>query len=226
MEDLELLTVKELQDKLVELGMPEDDVQAFRTKAPLIASIRTLEARDAVADVPTAQAVSEKEAKEIAEGKKVASIEEKPNPTEDREVNKKHLEKATIMKKKLLQQPIISILIPLEPTEKAGVVQWAWNKSGKYKNVNVKERLLTDAEWNALSLEDKMDTMQVHISGDITSTQLNGYKHFIPKGRYTPVPHQVAEVISKSQQQTLDAGADISLDRIDPRTGRAYNEIL
>lgn len=226
MQDLETLTVKQLQEKLVELGMPEDDVAAFRTKAPLIASIRTLEAKDAVADVPTAKATDEKEAKEIAEGKKVASIEERPNPAEDREVNRKHLEKATVMKKKLLQQPTISILIPLEPTEKAGVVQWAWNKAGKWKNINVKERLLTDAEWNALSLEDKMQTMQVHISGDIASTQLNGYKYFIAKGRYTPVPHQIAEVISKSQQQTLDAGSNISLDRIDPRTGKPYNEIL
>jgi len=48
MNDLELLTVKELQAKLVELGMPEDDVQAFRTKAPLIASIKTLGAKEAI----------------------------------------------------------------------------------------------------------------------------------------------------------------------------------
>lgn len=212
--ELEELTVKELQDKLVELGMPEDDVKAFKTKAPLIASINTLQAKEFVTE--------EKE-----EVKRVATLEERPNPAEEREVNKKHLEKAKIMFKLLLSQPVISILVPLEPTERKGTVQWAWNKAGKYKNVNLKERLLTDAEWNALTIDEKMETMQVAVSGDVvTDIQINGCKWFVPKGVYTPVPQQIAEIISKSQQQTLDAGADIKLDRIDPRTGKPFNEIL
>ena len=95
------------------------------------------------------------------------------------------------MRNKLLAQEKVNILIPVDPTERAGVVEWRKDKNG--------------------------EDYQVHISGAITSVQLNGYKYFIPKGVYTPVPRQVAEVISKAQQQTLEAGSNISLDRIDPK---------
>ena len=187
MNELETLTVKELQAKLKELGMPEDDVMAFRTKAPLIAAIKTLQAKDAVVQEPE-------------EVKKVASIEEKPNPAEDREVNKRWKNKAEAMKARLLAQEKVSILIPLEAGLQAGVVEWRTDKNG--------------------------EQYQVHISGAIESVQLNGYKYFIPKGKYVQVPRQIAEVISKAQQQTLEAGADISLDRIDPKTGRPFSEVL
>jgi hypothetical protein len=186
MKELNTLTVKQLQEKLISLGMPEEDVKGFKTKAPMIASINTLEAKEAT--------------KEPEEVKKVASIEEKPNPSEDREVNKRWKSKAEIMRNKLLAQEKVNILIPVDPTERAGVVEWRKDKNG--------------------------EDYQVHISGAITSVQLNGYKYFIPKGVYTPVPRQVAEVISKAQQQTLEAGSNISLDRIDPKTGRPFKEIL
>lgn len=189
MEDLETLTVKELRAKLVELGMPEDDVEAFRTKAPLIASIHTLMAKDVV-----------NEDKEEGEVKRVKTLEETPKPAEERKVNENWKNKAEAMKARLLAQPTVSILIPLEPAEKKGVVEWRTDKSG--------------------------EKYQVHLDGAIESVQLNGYKYFIPKGVYTPVPQQIAEVISRSQQQTLDAGSEISLDRIDPKTGRPFNEIL
>ncbi len=192
--DLELLTVKELQAKLVELGMPEDDVQAFKTKAPLIATIKTMMAKEVVE-------VIDKQVEAIeGEVKKVASIEEKPNPAEDREVNKRWKDKAQKMKTHLDKQEKVSILIPTEPGEKAGVVD-----------------IRTDKEGNEY---------QVHVSGAIETVQLNGYKVMIPKGRYTLVPRQIAEVISKSQQQTLEAGSDIILDRIDPKTNRPYSESL
>lgn len=189
MEDLELLTVKELQERLVKLGMPEEDVQSFKTKYPLVATIRTMEAKEAVS----------KEEK-VEESPKVLTIEEKPNPAEDREVNKKWKTKAEAMKLKLLSQEKVSILIPLEPTERVGVVEWRNGKNG--------------------------EAYQVHISGAKEEVQLNGYKYFIPKGVYVQVPRQVAEVISKAQQQTLEAGANISLDRIDPKTGRPFSEIM
>lgn len=185
--NLEELTVKELQSKLVELGMPEDDVQAFRTKAPLIAAIRTLEAKDAVSE-------SEEETK------RVASLEEKPNPREDREVNKNWKNKAEKMQDHLEAQEKVSILVPLEPQEKVGVVEERVGANGR--------------------------KYQVHISGAITSVTLNGFKTMIPKGRYVQVPKQIAEIISKSQQQTLDAGQHISLDRIDTRTGKPFSEVL
>lgn len=205
MNDLESLTVKQLQAELVKLGMPEEDVKAFKTKAPLISSIRTLEAKDAV-----------KESGE-EEVKRVKSIEEAPKPVEERQVNKNWKNKAEAMKNRLFKQPVVSILIPLEANEKAGVVVWAYTKDGAK---------MSDEEWNSLSIDQKMGTHQVAVSGAVESVQLNGYKYFIPKGRYTPVPQQIAEIISKSQQQTLDAGQDIRLDRIDPKTGRPFADTL
>jgi hypothetical protein len=201
--ELEKMTIKKLQEKLIELGMPEEDVMAFKSKAPLIASIKTIEAKEVVKEEPE-------------EVKKVASIDERPNPSEDREVNRRWRDKAEKMKHHLLTQEQVSILIPLDPSEKAGVVAWKWEKGGQ----------LTDEEWDGLTIEEKMKTHQVHISGGIESVQLNGYKYFMPKGKYVRVPRQVAEVISRAQQQTLEAGQNISIDRIDPNTGRPMSEIL
>jgi len=189
MEELELLTVKQLQDKLVELGMPEEDAVTMKTKASAIVSIKTLMAKSAVVENP-----------DKPEEVKVKSIEEKPNPSEEREVNKKWKSKAERMREKLLAQETVSILIPLEPGEKVGVVEWRTGKDGgKY---------------------------QVRISGAVESVQPNGYKYLIPKGIYTPVPKQVADIIGTAQQTTLRAGEDKLLDRTDPNTGRPMNEVL
>lgn len=190
MQDLETLTLLELQDKLIGLGMPEDDVHAFKTKAPLIASIKMM----------TAKATIEMIDKDVEEVKKVATIEEKPNPSEDREVNKKWKSKAEAMKAHLMKQPKVSILIPLEPGEKRGVVEWRTDKYG--------------------------EEVQVHVSGAVESVQLNGFKYFIPKGVYYPVPQQIAEIISEAQSQTLDAGREIAIDRIDPKTGKPIADML
>lgn len=209
--ELEELTVKELQEKLIEMGMPEDDVTAFRTKAPLIATIRTLQAKEVV----ETQTPAEKAAEGVI--KRVATIEERPNPAEDRQVNRRFIEKANVMKRKLLEMPTVRILIPTEPSEKRGEVIWVYTQTGERMN---------DDEWNALPIDQKMATHQERIEGDVESVQLNGYRYIIPKGKYTPVPLQVAEVISNSQQQTLDAGKDMSLERIDPKTGRPMNEVL
>jgi hypothetical protein len=192
MEDLELLSVKELQDKLVELGMPEDDVAAFKTKAPLIASIKTLQTKDAEKTVEVAE--------KVEEVKKVASITEKPNPVEDRMVNKAWKAKAEAMRRHLEKQEDVSIILPLEPGEKPGVVETRTDKYGY--------------------------DYQVAVSGAVETIQLNGLKILIPKGTYTKVKRQVAEIIARSQQQTLEAGRDVEIDRIDPATGRPVREML
>lgn len=190
--DYELLTIKQLQQKLIEFGMPEDEVEAFKSKAPIISTLKAMSAQQAV--------LSEEIETEAEEEAKADSIEDRPNPNEEREVNKKWKTKAEKMKALLLSQPKVSILVPLDPGERVGVVEWKEDKYG--------------------------EKYQVHISGAIESVQLNGYKYFIPKGVYTPVPQQIAEVIAQSQQQTLSAGSSISLNRIDQNTGRPLNEIL
>ena len=70
MKKLEELTLKELQQKLIELGMSEEDANAFRTKAAAIATVSTLESKKEVDD------------------KKIASLEDKTNPTENKKINK------------------------------------------------------------------------------------------------------------------------------------------
>ena len=206
MEELETLTIKELQTKLIESGMPEEDAVSFKTKASAIATLRTMAAKEAVLVDPI----------EVAETKKVASIQEKPNPSEDRLVNKNWKNKAERMKANLLAQERVSILIPTDPQDRQGVVTWKNERGG----------VIDDATFFALPLEEKMRCYQVHVSGSIESVQLNGYKYFIPKGVYTPVPRQIAEVISRSQQQTLDAGKEYLVDRIDPKTGRPMSDVL
>lgn len=193
--ELEEMTVKQLQDKLISLGMPEDDVQAFKTKAPIIASIKTIEAKGVV---KTEKA--DTQVQHVEEIKKVITIEEKVNPTEERRVNKAWRSKAAHMKEVLMAQEKVSILIPMDPNEKAGIVEWRTDKNG--------------------------EDYQVALGGAVESVTLNGFRYFIPKGRYTPVPRQIAEVISKAQQQTLEAGSKISIDRIDPKTGRPIAESL
>ena len=190
--DYENLSLKELQDKLVEFGMPQEDVSAFKSKAPIISTLKAMSAQQAV--------LSEEIEEEAEEEAKVATLEERPNPNEERETNRRWKTKAEKMKAILLAQPQVSILVPLDAGERVGKVEWREDARG--------------------------DKFQVHISGNIETVQLNGYRYFIPKGVYTPVPQAIAEVIAQSQQQTLNAGSNISLNRIDPVTGRPFNEIL
>jgi hypothetical protein len=190
--DYENLSLKELQDKLVEFGMPQEDVSAFKSKAPIISTLKAMSAQQAV--------LSEEIEEEAEEEAKVATLEERPNPNEEKETNRRWKTKAERMKSILLAEPQVSILVPLDAGERVGKVEWREDARG--------------------------DKFQVHISGNIETVQLNGYRYFIPKGVYTPVPQSIAEVIAQSQQQTLNAGSNISLNRIDPVTGRPFNEIL
>lgn len=199
--NLEELTVAELKAKAVELGMPEEDVESFRTKAPLIATINTLQAKDAV--------------KEKEEVKKVASLEEKPDPSEEREVNKQWKNKAERMKAHLLSQEFVSLMIPLEVDEKVGVVEWC-DPVGRQASKN--DPIIPFNEWFKLPLEKKMDTYQRQISGDVIMPQLNGYKYMIPKGVYTRVPMQIFEVVNEANMEQIKATQHMNLDRLDPQT--------
>lgn len=194
--DYENLSLNELKSKLSEVGFTEEEIAGFKSKAPIIATLKAV-----TMQVNAFEETEEENEEEIREKpKKVASLEERLNPNEERELNKRWKTKAQKMKSLLLSQPTVSILVPLEPSEKVGIVEWRTDSKG--------------------------DKYQIHIGGSIETVQINGFKYFIPKGIYTPVPQAIAEVIAESQQQTLNAGANISLDRIDPLTGRPFSEIL
>lgn len=175
-------TVKQLQADVVELGMPAEDAAALTTKAGLKAVINTLKAS-------AAQKVVEP----------VKTIEEKPNPGEDRRVNKEFLTKAETMRQKLEAQPKVRFFLPLVGSEKPGVI----------RDIMVHGR-----------------KEQVVVSGAVEVVQLNGFKTFIPKGRFVEIPQQVADVLSESMMATQQAGADLLIDRVDPKTGRQVGEQL
>jgi len=197
MNELETLNISELRERLVGLGMSEKETNTFMTKSSIISTIKILESRKVISTLENMKEDGKLPAEEV---KRVETIEEKIDPSEERKVNKNWKSKAETMKAHLETQEQVSILVPLSEGEKAGVVEWRVGKDG--------------------------EKYQFHVSGAVESVQLNGYKYFIAKGVYTRVPRQVAEVISRSQQQTLEAGSNISLDRMDPKTGRPIAESL
>jgi len=103
-EDLTKLTVKELRIKLVKLGMPKEDAEAFETKKPLIATINTLRAKKAV-----------------------------ETPGQLKKDEEKYLSKKEVMRAILMKQPRVRILIPLQGEEKPGVIKWVLNEKRKRK---------------------------------------------------------------------------------------------
>lgn len=139
-------------------------------------------------------------AKSDVSEERVKSLEEKETPQEAKAINKQWLTKAERMRAKLMSQEMVSFLQPLEAKEKVGVVRWEKDKNGV--------------------------DYQVHVSGDILEVQLNGFKWLVPKGVMTRVPRQVAEELGLSMDMTQQAGRDISLDRIDEKTGKAMSDIL
>lgn len=132
--------------------------------------------------------------------KKVDSLEDKPSPGEKRQDEKHWRSKAEQMKAKLQDQPKIRVRLALESNEKPGVVEWRTNKNG--------------------------EKYQFHVSGSVETVQLNGFKWLIPKGVPTEIPEQINEVLEKSMFKTMNAGSNISMDRIDDKTGRPMNEVI
>jgi hypothetical protein len=187
---------KDLKQELVNLGMPLEEVNLLKSTAQLTAVINSLKASKATIEVDVAPVLQATPKKE----EKVTTLEEVESLNEKRVFEKEYSSKADRMRTKLEGQPKVRVLLPLEGEEKQGIVEWITDARGIQK--------------------------QVHLGGAIDQVMLNGYKFIIPKGVYYDVPQQIAEVLSNAYNQTQNAGANISLDRVDPRTGRRMSEIL
>lgn len=178
----ELKTLKELEQELVKAGMPQEEVVAakFNSKAQIITILNTLKAKNVV--------------------EKVDSIEELPNPSEEKKIEKAWRSKAQIMWDKWMASPKVQILFPSDPGKNPGEVEWRKDAKGNDYQV-----ALTPAD-------------------SIQEVQVNGAKYLVPKGVLVEVPKPVADRIAEMLQLGSQAGADILLDRIDPKTGRPVSE--
>lgn len=178
----ELKTLKELEQELVKAGMPQEDVVAakFNSKAQIITILNTLKAKNVI--------------------EKVDSIEELPNPSEEKKIEKAWRSKAQIMWDKWMASPKVQILFPSDPGKNPGKVEWRKDAKGNDYQV-----ALTPAD-------------------SIQEVQVNGAKYLVPKGVLVEVPKPVADRIAEMLQLGSQAGADILLDRIDPKTGRPVSE--
>ncbi len=122
-------------------------------------------------------------------------------PGQLKKEKEEYLGKAERMRAQLMKQPRVRILVPLAPKEKVGVIKLVYNKLTKRKE-------------------------QVHVKGAYLPVQLDGFKWLVACGVYQEVPQQIADVISESQQQTVEAGRDYLIDRIDPETGKPVSDKL
>jgi hypothetical protein len=172
---MEEKTVKQLREELVELGMPKEDAEKMSTKAQIQAIIDTFKAN------------------------KVTSLNEKPNPQEEKDTEKAWQSKADRMHDFFEKQEKVRVLIPLDPNEKPGVV-------------------------NTITVRGRKQ--YVYVSGAVWSKSFNGYRVIIPKGTYTEVPEAVAENIADEFRQTQAAGEQWKIDRIDTRTGKPVKDQL
>jgi len=133
---------------------------------------------------------------------KVDSIEETISPSEEKQTEKAWRSKAQIMWDKWMAAPKVQILFPADPGKKPGIVEWRKDAKG-----NDYQIALTPAD-------------------SIQEIQVNGAKYLVPKGVMVEVPKPVADRVAEMLMLGSQAGADILLDRIDPKTGHPMNEIL
>jgi hypothetical protein len=175
---LEELSLSQLKDEVVKLGMSKEDADKFTSKPPLIVTIKNI-----------------KDAKEV---KRVKTLNEPPNPKEEKLITKVWQSKKDKMRDHLEKQPKVTFFIPLAEggTEKPGVVRTVL--------VNGKKEYL-------------------HVSGAVEWRCFNGYRVCIPKGVFTEIPIQVANKLKEAMLPT-EAEQKLSLDRIDPETGRSIKE--
>ena len=100
MNTLEELTLKQLKEKALTLGITEDELKGFISKSPLITMIRAIQNTKSVKTLEPVETTVEREA-------------------DDRRWESK----AMRMKKNLESQPTVRVLIPLEGDEKPGEVK-------------------------------------------------------------------------------------------------------
>ena len=170
-----------LKKEAVKLGMSEVDVIKFKDEDTLRATINTLKANQVV----------------VPEPEVITPVVE--SPKENKEDERRWKTKADRQKTFFDSQEKITVMIPLEPGEKPGVI--------KTKKVGDREETFV-------------------VSGAVWSKTFNGYRVIIPKGVYTPVAKGIAENLSKELNQTMTAGEAFKLDRIDPNTGRPVRDQL
>lgn len=139
-------------------------------------------------------------AKEVVE--KVDSLDEKRNPREEKELEKAYVTKAQRMMQIWLDAPTSQILYPSDPGVAAGRVEWRTDERGNRIQV-------------ALTPANTVEPVIV-----------NGATWIVPKGVLVEVPAPVARIIADRLQLTNQAGSNISLDRVDHRTGRQMSEVL
>jgi len=178
---IEEKTLKDLQKEAVELGMTEEEAGKFSVKSVLQVTIDALKRQKTQTVAPVID-----------------------NPQENKALEKQWKSKREVMREKLLKElkeRPVRILVPLDPKEQAGKVEWRRNdKTGKEE--------------------------QFHVSGAIQPVTLNGYQWLVPKGSYVEVPETVAQIITEKFQQTEQAGAAFKIDRVDPETGRSVRDQL
>ena len=119
------------------------------------------------------------------------------DPKEEETVTQRHTSKKEVMKQKLMKQLRDKPIRMMVPLD-----------------VNEKPGVVV---WEG--------DEQKYVSGAYQPVTLNGFTWLVPKGVYTEVPEQVAEVLSQRLQQG-EAERKFNIDRIDPRTGRSVRERL
>jgi len=174
------LTLKELQIRATEAGMPEAVANSFTTKAQVVAVIEALELKKPAQLVDPATSATETAKEKVS-------------------TDKAWLNKRDAMGRELESQPKTTMALQLEPGEKAGIVE---------------SRVVNGIR------EFKV------ISGSVREKMLNGYIWIMPKGIMTQVPKQICELISKELNIAANISSKLSIDRIDPQTGKTVRDAL
>lgn len=182
----EVKTMKELIEEAVGLGFPRETAETFKVKAQLIAVIGSLKSKPVSEDAKPVE--------------RVKTIEETPNPKEEKRIEKQWRTKAEQMMSIWLSEPMVSLMIPSEPGVQPGIVEWRTDKHGNKYQV-------------ALTPENT-----------IWSKSFNGAKWLVPRGVYVEVPRRIADAIRKEAEGFNNAGREWLTSRVHERTGKPVNE--